>query len=87
MLLIYATEKICDRICVVPNHETHKKANITAHEISKIRSMIIIILLKRFDYRSHIVSSKDKILKRLYHFPDTLQIFLDKGGVNFIVSI
>lgn len=48
ILLIESAENTPDKICVVPSHETQKKANITAHKISKIRSTIIIIPFEYF---------------------------------------
>lgn len=52
------TENICDRICVVPNHETQKKASITDHKASKIRSTTAIIPFEYCDYRQHFYRSQ-----------------------------
>lgn len=54
ILLISEIANTPDRICVVPNHETQKKANITAHKISKIRSIIITMPFRFFNYRPYL---------------------------------
>lgn len=84
ILLIYVTGNICDKMCVVPNQETQKNANITAQIRSKIRSIIIFIPFKYFNRRPLFYSPQEKNHKKTQRpTPDSSAIKISRINYSY----